>query len=199
MSKAFLSIATWVFVLGVLSLTACGSNAVKNQYYTLSSPQTGEPIALNFDGALGVGPVKLPEFLDSPSIVALAEGQKIQTSVSHLWAGDVKQAITRVLVDTISTRTQKNDVWGFPWDVRTRPENQVSIFIDQAQGQLGGDFSLKARWKILTNKGKDVNCVRSFSVVKATSNKSYSAYVNAMNLSIIELAEQVAVSLDCQQ
>jgi uncharacterized lipoprotein YmbA len=78
-------------------LTACSSAPTQTQRYTFAvstAPVSDAPFGL--PGGLGIGPVELPEFWRQREVV-LVEKNKIISDDRHLWAGDPKLAISRVI------------------------------------------------------------------------------------------------------
>ena len=98
------------FVLLVVSvLTACGSNPVEEHYYSLVlaaddvRPPSDSEVA---DAHLIVGPVQLPEYLKRRGIAMQVGTNQVRTANYHFWAEPLDEAIAKVLVRDIASRTR---------------------------------------------------------------------------------------------
>lgn len=176
-------------------LAACTSAPAQLQRYTLSTTAAevgGEPLPLA--GGLGVGPVELPEFWRQREVVVI-DDNRVLTSDRHLWAGDPKLAISRVLAGNLSRQLQMNDVWAHPWDSRTKPQKQIVLVIESLGGALGQEAELVAKWRLTDDFGlRAVATERQrFSAVPA--DRSYTAYVAAINQMIDQLAQALERSV----
>ena len=190
-----------------LYLGGCSSSGPKTQYYSLFA---GASITGIDDGAsstraryplgkstltVGVGPVRLPEYLDTSALVTLAGRQQISVSGRHAWAGDLEQSITRVLADELSTVWQVDGVWAFPWDNRIRPDYQVDIVIERLIGERAGELQLQANWSMKTKNAKTRLLFDKVALTHRAASASYEDYVAAINLLLLQLADQIAAKI----
>lgn len=186
-------------LLTALILCACGcaSQTQKNHYYALGvTPQaaTGNG-ALTLPGGLGIGPVDLPESLRRNAIVSMGDKRELRVSDQHLWAGDLKLAISRVLADYLGDSLDSSNVWSYPWDTRTRPQNQISVVVEHFGGQLGGEITLRAKWKILSDNGRTVLAVDRQHFNVQADDRSYNSYVAALDALLAQYALVLAESV----
>ena len=198
MSKCRLAI--FAITLG-LSLGGCSSSGPKTHYYALFA---GTSVA-GYTGSsagryplgkpkltVGVGPVRLPEYLDTSALVTLAGRQQISVSGRHAWAGDLEQSITRVVADELSRLWQVDGVWAFPWDNRIRPDYQVDIVIERLIGQRAGELQLQANWSLKNKNAKTRLLFDKVAFTHTAASDSYEDYVVAMNLLLLQLADHIA-------
>ena len=179
-----------------LNFLACSSTPVNTEYFTLHAKSGwDESVSLNKTFALGVGPVILPESLDAPGIVTLAEKNQLNISTRRLWAGDLKKSVTRVIADNISEITAMPQVWSHPWDGRQRPEKQVAVVVEQLQGALGGTVVLKAKWRVLESYGNTSLGVYAEQFSVETRGKGYGDYAVAVNDLMNQLSLRIAKTL----
>lgn len=174
----------------------CASTSPTTRLYTLHSDANmvaAEPVAI--DGGLGVGPVELPELVYGDGIVSLSADQQVLKSQSHLWAGDLKKAISRTVAANLSQQLVLDNVWPFPWDTRNRPEKQVSLFVEQLNGRLGGELAMVVKWTLFDAHGTQVVETGRQQFTASTVDDSYASYVAAINdlinQSSLKLASEV--------
>jgi uncharacterized protein len=175
--------------------SACSSPLQIKQYYTLHSIAEAEAAApVSIAGGLGIGPVELPEALSGINIVSLVGEQRVDKSPEHLWAGDLQRAISRVLADNLSHQLALDDVSPFPWDTRHRPEKQISVLIEELQGELGQQVTLVAKWSLYDEQGLHLVQVGRQRFSAATGDASYASYVAAIN----QVINQFSLKLEAQ-
>ncbi|WP_045855906.1 PqiC family protein [Teredinibacter purpureus] len=173
-------------MLGFIAcLVGCVSNTPQTSYYSLFAakaeelPLTESAPARNI--SIGIGPMRLPEFMDNPAIVSLTSSQQIKVSGYHAWGGDLKSSIGRAMSTNLSALWQHDGVVAFPWDSRTRPEYQVRIVFGEFSGVRGGDVRISASWLLIdTAKGEVVKHGREV-IVRASASASVNDYIKALN------------------
>lgn len=143
----------------------------------------------------GIGPIFLPEALDQPGIVAQKEGQKVSLSLYNIWAGNLKDGVTRTLASNISELTGVDGVWPFPWDNRNRPNRQVRVVFEQLSGQIEGTVTLKAKWVLTEQNGEKVLLHKRVVFKKDVKTAGYAGYVDTLNDLISELSSDIASEL----
>ncbi len=180
MKPVFLSIA---FILAVAIFSSCSSSGPKTRYYSMF-PSAVFPIETLPEGkisSLGVGPIILPEFLDNIAIVSRTHSQQVRVSGINAWAGDLKSAISRVVVGNLSNTISDGVISAFPWDNRIRPDYQVRIVFEEFSGVRGGDVQLVANWFLLDKTGSKKIADSRISLSQPTNNDTVNAYVQALN------------------
>jgi Uncharacterized protein conserved in bacteria len=179
-------------IVGLCLLAACSATPTQLQRYTFSvstAPINAAPFSLA--GGLGIGPVELPEFWRQREVVVI-EDNKILSDDRHIWAGDPKLALSRVIASNISRQLQINDVWAHPWDSRAKPQKQIVLVIESFGGALGKEVELVAKWRLIDDFGARALATEReiFSAIPA--DRSYGAYVEALN----QLVEQLSAALE---
>lgn len=176
-------------------ISSCSSGP-KTQFYGLFASAADEITYTSTTGlhnttsnhSIGIGPVILPDYLDNPAIVSRTDSQQLRISGYNAWAGDLKNQITRVVSDNISTYLKNDAVWGFPWDTRSRPHYQIRIVIEEFSGVLGKDVTLKVKWSLLATHAKskpnELLKVQRHQLTITTEDASYNGYVKALNTAI---------------
>lgn len=187
--RFFMVIAVVWFMAG------CSSAPTQMQRYTLTGnaePAVGEPMILQ--GGLGVGPVELPEFWRQREVVVI-ENNKVLTSDRHLWAGDPKLAISRVIAANLSRQLQINDVWAHPWDSRTKPQKQIVLVVESFGGALGQSVEMTAKWRLTDDFGSTAVATERQTFTATPADSSYAAYVAALNQLIGQLSQALQTSV----
>lgn len=187
----------WLLLkLFLLTLSAC-STAPAIQRYTLHSAPaaTADTAPFLLAGGLGVGPIELPESWRRGEVVVWGPDNQIIADGRHLWAGDPKLALSRVLAANLSQQLQLSDVWAHPWDARAKPRNQILLVIDSFGGPLGGTVELRATWRLTAEHGTKVMATERQQFAVAATDRSYAAYVAAVNQLVNQLSQALEDSL----
>lgn len=177
----------------LLILAACSGLNYKTDYYTLIADQDAS-LLINrpYSESLGVGPVKLPEMLDHPGIVSRDNGQQLLVATYAVWAGDLNEAVTRVLADNLSHYMGTDQVWPFPWDNRVRPQRTIRIVFERFSGERGGEVELQAKWRLVSGSGDKAFYSGKVTLQTETQGNSYNAYVAALNELLNQLSQAIA-------
>lgn len=187
-------IKTKSLVLGALFVSACMSGGPATKYYTLFADKSIQPLeqGIAADISLGIGPIVLPDYLENPSIVSVSDTQRVIVSGYHAWAGDLKDGVSRVITDNLSSYYSSSNIWSFPWDVRTRPQYQVRIEFLDLSGVRGKDLQLKAKWSLIDHEADALLAIGQSSYSQKMEESSYDAYVAALNITLHRMSQTLA-------
>jgi uncharacterized lipoprotein YmbA len=112
-----------VVAVSCLSLTVpgcfnLGKNAPPTKFYMLSA--TNEPEVRPGEGVrqasmfVGVGPIRIPSYLDRPQIVTRGAGYEMEVADFANWAEPLKDSFGRVLAENLADELGTNKVVMFP-------------------------------------------------------------------------------------
>ena len=186
-----------LIIFVALCIGGCSSSGSKPRWYTLHPQgfEASDVLSGNLKSPLGVGPIVLPESLSRSELVAYDQGNQVIVDSTHLWAGDLKRAISRVMASNLSDLSSMVDIWAYPWDVRIRPEDQLSLAIEQLGGPVSGPVKLKAQWKLLSDYGQKLEKTGRCEHKSTLSSSSYQDYVFAINSLIGECSKEIFEAL----
>ena len=197
MAKRY-QILTWFLSGSLMAMPSCAVQP-NTHYYDLAVQPNSVTADLNRRIHLGVGPISFPDVLERPGVVTRTSPVNIKVSNYHVWAGSLEQAFTRVLGESLAHNLSQNGVWAFPWDTRFRPEYQVRGVVSQFSGEAGGTVRLKLQWTLLEDHGKKVVANYRYQHATTAEDKSYTAYVSALNRLLhdfaSDLSKEIAVQL----
>ena len=101
-----------VFILFLL--TACGSSPPTRFYMISADSTSASPSQTSADVSVGVGPIRLPEYLDRPQIVTRGNNARIELAEFDRWAEPLDRSFTAALVDYLSAATGSGQIYEFP-------------------------------------------------------------------------------------
>lgn len=187
----------WV-VLGCALLLAGCAHTTPVSYYQLSSLEVARTTSGNGEAGnmvFGIGPVRLPEYLDRPQLVTRLTPNRLQLADSHRWAEPLGENISRVVGENLSARLGTDRILRHPWPVSRTVDYQLLIEVLHFENGSDGAARLVALWSL---KGKDGAIVlperRSSHSAPATS-RDQEGQVGALNEALGSFCREIAQAL----
>ncbi len=192
--------------LGVLS--ACSHNSVPVKFYRLSADfdrsNTGKTWAENLDAVkkpplnsgpvIGLGPVKIPDYLNRLQMVTAVSDNEYVMSEEHRWAERLDQNILLALYKTLPQYVNTDRVVRYPWSQRQPVDYQVSIDILEFNINQLGQSHLIAQWTV---KHKDEIILDKRSDYQVpTSKTDYTLMVKAQSQCLSLLMKEISDDLN---
>ena len=108
----------------------------------VASTGSSEPM----QAAIGVGPIRLPGYLDQDQLVTRISQNSIRLSNNDRWAEPLEDNIAQVLGHNLSILLRTDRVVLHPWSAQQRPAYQVEIDVLSFEPDTAGTAHLAARW-----------------------------------------------------
>jgi uncharacterized protein len=105
---------------------------------------TGSPGPM--ETAIGVGPIRLPGYLDQDQLVTRISGNSITLSDNDRWAEPLEDNIAQVLGHNLSILLRTDRVVLHPWSAQQRPTYQLEIDVLTFEPDTAGTAHLAVRW-----------------------------------------------------
>ncbi len=176
---------TKTLLLGLIfSLISCASTPVTQEFYILNSSSklsdtSGKPFA-------SIRSVSLPVYLENKGITTL-KGNKINISLTELWAEELETAIPQLLATQIEKSLRKSVILHpIPAGISVKKIIEVDIYKLIADED---NLYLEAKYKIL--KGKSIQSY-NFKTSVRLPNKTVSAITKAHETALVKLAQKIA-------
>ena len=196
LNEALLRLALLAVVL--LMLAACASSKPA-KFYILSAssaPGNSEQVLTAAPGvSIGVGPVRIPDYLDRAQIVTRSTANALQLAEYDRWAEPLDRSLPRVLAENLSALLPADNVMAFPWPGPAHVDYQVVVEVLQFDGTPGQKVWLEARWTILGEGGKQVRSRGNANLSEAVSGASHEALVSGWSKALGGLSREIAASL----
>lgn len=131
-------------------LSACGSSPASN-YYLLNA--MGAPSTTAQSPSLGIGPIKIPEYLNRNGLVYNLEGNLLHVASNERWAEPLSNGVARVMGLNLSSLLNTENVQAFPWYRSQKPDYgiQISVISLDANDTMA---SLTAEWVVQKPKAE---------------------------------------------
>jgi len=178
----------------VAGLGCVGSAPAK--FYTLSPLSTtgavkSEKETSGMDLAIGIGPVRLPQYLERKEIVTRTDPNKIDLAAFDLWGGSLQDDFQRNLLENLSLLLAGERVSLYQWPGLGALDYRVGVGVIRFDGNLGGDVVLIANWTIRDGQGNKVIRAQNSRIQEPTGGQSYEAMVGGMSRALGRLSREI--------
>ncbi|MFA4992860.1 MAG: PqiC family protein [Candidatus Omnitrophota bacterium] len=191
----FLICPIFIFVLsGCVSITKSPSP----RFYKLGSisqEQAGARFKATNDGIIGVGPVKIPEYLNRPQIVTVDNNNMVNFAQFDRWGEPLDFAIARILDENLSVIVDSKGIEMFPWSMFMPVRFQVVLDIVELDVNMSKDLVLTAQWSILDLKTKSPVFSKRSLLIEDVNPHNYSGVVAALNTVLSKISIEIGQEL----
>jgi uncharacterized lipoprotein YmbA len=189
-----------VLNLGVLLavLSGCASSS-PSRFYLLSSlditnPEI-KPPADERCFSIGIGPIRIPDYLDRPQIVTRGAAGEIALAEFDRWGEPVKYNLIRVLAKNLSILLCTNTIVFFPWKGGIPIDYRIEMEVLRLDGSLGGNVSLEAWWMIFSGDGKRMLLAKKSNFTEAVGGQDYKSLVATQGRALGHLSRDIAAAI----
>lgn len=187
-------------VLVVVTLAAAGcATSPPSQFFLITPlPEADAPrdAAQHRGGpALGVGPVKMPAYLDRPEVVTRAGANALKVAEFNRWAEPLEDNFKRVLAMNLGVLADTDRVSVYPWPRSAPLDYQVTVEVDRFDAAANNQVVLIARWHVLA--GEEGRLVRSGRTVvtEPFASTDYEVLAGAMSTATATLSREIAAAI----
>lgn len=130
----------------LLALQGCvGGRSAPEQYHLLTARAERNAAAPMMDKTIGVGPVRIAQFLQRPQIVTHGGGTQLRFDENTRWGEPLDQGIQRVLLQNMAALTGA-ETRNFPWRQNATPDYALRIDIIDLDKLQNGESILEVSW-----------------------------------------------------
>ena len=143
---------------------------------------------------IGLGPIRIPDYLNRPQMVMAISENQYQLSEEHRWAERLDQNISLALTKFLPSQLGANRIVRYPWAQRQVVDYQVSIDIIEFHIDALGQSRLTALWLIKRKDQPDLS--RRFDYKVFASTTDYELMVNAQSVCLTKLGQDISITLN---
>ncbi len=183
-----------VLLLVLLLLAGCFGGSPATRFYLLSTiPEEGrrQPVPARAP-AIGVGPVRFPDYLDRPEIATGSNPNQLKLNEFHQWAEPLKNNFERVLGENLALLIPTDSVVSFPWERSTHIDYQVTLDVIRFIVDEHDNAALIARWRIVDWKDRKTVTRRKSDIQVPVNGSGYEAIAAAQSRTLARLSEEIA-------
>ena len=142
--------------------------------------------------SLGVGPVRLPAYLDRREIVMRVAPSRFDLSENDRWAEPLDENLTHVLTQNLSILLGSDQIIPYPWPLDQKPHYRVEIQVLRFESNSAGEAQLSARWAVIDDTGKEAPNLKASRLTRAAKEKSTDGAVAALSETVADLSREIA-------
>ena len=179
-----------------LLLAGCARTAPVS-YYQLSALDAARNASATEAGkmVIGIGPVRLPEYLDRPQIVTRQSANRLQLADNHRWAEPLGENIPRVLGENLSAQLGTDRILLYPWPSSRTTDYQLLVEVLHFENESDGAARLVALWSVKGRDGGIVLSERRSSHLAPAISRDQDGQVGALNAALGSLCREIAQGL----
>ena len=143
------------------------------------------------DFTIGLGPIKLPPYLDRPEIVTRMAPNRLELSKEDRWGESVQHGFTRALERDLAAQAGAAIVV-FPWYSTVHIDMQVQVDVYRFETDAQGTATLSAKWTILDSTGKNILYTVESNLTQPSKPGDNTEAAAALSRTIGDLSAQIA-------
>ena len=145
--------------------------------------------------SVGIGPIRLPGYLDREEIMIRVEPNRFKILEDERWAEPLDENFPRVLMQNLSVLLRTDQIFVFPWPRNEKPSYRVDVEVLRFESNSASQSQLTARWTI-THVNKNQKAVSNeLRVVRQAKDDSVGAAVAALSETVADLSSDIADAL----
>jgi uncharacterized protein len=157
-----------------------------------AAPTTATTPSPGGDFVIGLGPIKLPPYLDRPEIVTRMAPNRLELSKEDRWGESIQNGFTRAMERNLAAQTGASQVIVFPWYNTVHIDMQVQIDIYRFETDGNGLSTLSAKWTILDSTGKNILYTVESHLTQPSKPGDMTDAAAALSRTIGDLSGQIA-------
>ncbi|HEY2989957.1 MAG TPA: PqiC family protein [Candidatus Binatia bacterium] len=187
-----------VLILILISLAGCPSFSPQpdNTRYFSLTPQMDARADANAAGLdqlfLGVGPVRLPGYLDREELVTRISHNRFDVAQNDRWVEPLEDNFSRVLAQDLYALLKTERIVRYPWPSSRRITHQVEIEVIRFEPVSGEDAQLTAQWTLTESGTKQPLAIKNSSFRRPVKQRSKEAAVDALSELLGDFSREIA-------
>lgn len=102
---------------------------------------------------VGLGPIRLPAYLDRPQVVTRLGPARVDAADGDRWAGPLQALFGAALAEGLRAAVPAGAVLEWPWPAAATPDWRVAVEVQRFEREADGTAVLEARWAISRGGG----------------------------------------------
>ncbi|HEY1372484.1 MAG TPA: PqiC family protein [Candidatus Binatia bacterium] len=190
-----------LFIAALLSLAGCLSSFTtpqpdRTRYFTLTSKVEADAGNPGLDDiSLGVGPVRIPGYLDRDQLVTRVSESRFDVSENDRWIEPLDEDVSRVLAQNLYILLKSDRIFRYPWPNGRYITHQIDIEILRFEATAANEAQLSARWAIIETGTKQLLASKQTFVKRPIQGTTKEAAVDALSLTLADFSREIANSV----
>jgi uncharacterized protein len=156
---------------------------------TVTANSSGPPLAI------GLGPVRLPEYLDRPELVIRTSPNGFDLSEIYRWAEPLSDNFRHVLATDLIAQLGGGDLVQYPWFAGTRLDYVVQVQVEHFEAGVDHSTQLSAHWELKPPNGDQVLASNETQLSRPVDSLEGDTVAAALSTDLGALARQIAAAI----
>jgi uncharacterized lipoprotein YmbA len=156
-----------------------------------AAPASAAAQSTSGDFTIGLGPIKLPPYLDRPEIVTRMAPNRLELSKEDRWGESIQNGFTRAMERDLAAQADSTVIL-FPWYNTVHIDMQVQIDVYRFETDSQGTATLSAKWTILDSTGKNILYTVETRLTQPSKPGDMTDAAAALSRTIGDLSAQIA-------
>lgn len=187
-----------VLLLSMAGCVSISSSPSPRLYmpHSLDQNQQAQKFNIPSDVIIGVGPVRIPEYLNRPQIITHDKDNLIDIAQFDRWAESVDLAILRLLNENLAVMLPGVSIVKFTWSIAVPVKYQVTADVIQVESKLEKDLRLVVRWSIVDLKSKMMVFSKRSEYIEPVEPHDYFGLNEALSKACVTMSSEIAREID---
>lgn len=174
------------------------SNSTEALVKTSGQTSNGVSKKMNIDSEviIGVGPLKIPEYLNRPQIVTQDKEKMLKFAQFDRWGESLDIGLARLISEDLTGIFPGEKIILYPWDLSVPVKYQVLIEIIQLDSELDNDMYLVAQWTIIDTQNTKTIMIKTSEFRQPIATHDYSGLVKTLSAACASLSNEIAQALE---
>ena len=192
-------LATALILTVLCALTACSilkPQPDRSRFYVLTATieAPGRPAA-DDEMILGIGPIKLPDYLERSQLVTRVGANQVVFSDFERWAEPLERNFGRVLRENLSRLLNTEKIISLPAFLPLAVQYEVPLEVLHFESDDKGVVELSARWAIRNPTDRKALCMTESRITETASANKTEAVVATLSRAVGKLGEEIAAEI----
>jgi uncharacterized lipoprotein YmbA len=156
-----------------------------------SAPTAASP-ASSGDFTLGLGPVKLPPYLDRQEVVTRRSPTQLDLSKTERWGESLQTSFISVMSRDLAAQMGTQQIVVFPWYNTIHVDLQVQVEVYRFETDSQGLAQLSAKWTVRDSDGKNILYVAESNLSQSSKAGDTADAAAALSRTVGDLSREIA-------
>ena len=168
------------------------------RFYMLSfidKTQVSKKINISPVVLIGVGPVKIPEYLDRPQMVTKDKEGILKFDEFDRWGESLDLGLARLIREDLTVILPGSKLTLYPWNPSIAVKYQVIVEVVQLDSELDKEMFLVVQWTIIDVQNSKVVIIKRSEFHQPINPQNYAGLAQTLSTACASLSSQIAQAL----
>jgi uncharacterized lipoprotein YmbA len=158
----------------------------------MNEPQVSKKINTTPGVIIGMGPIKLPEYLDRPQMVTKDKEGILKFDEFNRWGESLDLGIARLLREDLTVFLPRGNLTLYPWNSSIAVKYQVVAEVVQLDSELDKNMFFVVQWTVIDVQNSKAIIIKRSEFHKAIMPQNYIGMAKTLSTECASLSSQIA-------